>query len=70
MYRSQLREGEFSCLAPTDKLTLELYDVLGRPLWQGQVSGSQPLFHLPADLPSGVYILRAGASALRLYLTP
>lgn len=70
VYRSQLREGEFSCLAPTDKLTLELYDVLGRPLWQGQVSGSQPLFHLPADLPSGVYILRAGASALRLYLTP
>lgn len=64
------REVAFTCLGQAERLPLALYDALGHQLWQGEVSGSSPAFHLPHTLPPGIYILRAGAEAIRLYLQP
>ncbi|RMF53074.1 MAG: hypothetical protein D6750_01410, partial [Bacteroidetes bacterium] len=69
-YAMPTREGQFGCLAPTAKISLSLYDLTGRLLWQGEVTGTQPTFRLPESLPAGLYLLRAGESTLRLYLTP
>lgn len=69
-YSSTLREGRVGCLGQAEKLALELYDVMGRRVWQGEVSGAVPTFQLPASLPAGVYVLRAGEAAQKLYLEP
>jgi len=69
-YAMPSREGRFGCLAPTAKVSLSLYDLSGRLLWQGEVTGTQPTFRLPESLPAGLYLLRVGESYLRLYLTP
>lgn len=69
-YAMPQREGYFGCLVPTARVSLSLYDLTGRLLWRGEVTGTQPTFRLPETLPSGVYLLRAGDSTLRLYLAP
>lgn len=69
-YSSRERMGRFGCLQPQARLSLELYDVMGRQVWQGEVSGAVPTFQLPMSLPAGVYVLRAGSSAQRIFLEP
>jgi hypothetical protein len=46
---------------------VQVLDVLGQALWQGQVPGSSELeLALPAALPAGVYVVRGGGLARSL----
>ncbi|MCX7763912.1 MAG: hypothetical protein N2253_03335 [Bacteroidia bacterium] len=64
------RRGTLGCLSYGERVSLSLYDLMGREFWRGDVSGEHPTFHLPESLPQGVYLLRVGNTIKRLYLLP
>ncbi|MEN2992434.1 MAG: hypothetical protein ABDH91_02650 [Bacteroidia bacterium] len=67
---SEGRWGRVPCLEAGKELPVRLYDGMGRLVWQGGVQGEQPFFQLPAEVPSGVYLLQVGVEVRRVFLQP
>ncbi|MCS7163203.1 MAG: hypothetical protein NZ958_07780 [Bacteroidia bacterium] len=69
-FSSEGRWGRLPCLEAGKELPVRLYEGMGRLVWQGRVRGEQPFFQLPAEVPSGVYLLQVGVEVRRVFLQP